>query len=76
MIKKIFSLILILSMIFLLGIAGCNKTEEASAEERVEEKVEEETITEEPSIEVSWKLSTQDKQWQDMGPLTVSNWKG
>jgi glucosylceramidase len=72
MLRKISSIILILSLIFLLGITGCNKAEEAAAEE----KIEEETITEEPSIEASWKLSTQDKQWQDMEPLTLLGGEG
>jgi len=72
MLKKISSIILIISLIFLLGVIGCNKAEEAAAEE----KVEEETVTEEQSIEVSWKLSTQDEQWQDMEPLTVSKGEG
>jgi glucosylceramidase len=73
MLKKIFSIILILSLLFLLSVTGCNKTEEAVVEEKIEE---EETVIEEPSIEVSWKLSTQDKQWQDMEPLTVSKEEG
>jgi len=72
MLKKIFFLILILSLIFLLGVTGCIKTEEAVAEEKVEEEI----ITEEPSVKVSWKLSTQDKQWQDMEPLTALKGEG
>ncbi len=68
MLRKIFSIILILSLIFLLGVTACNKAEDTVAEE----KVEEETITEEPSIKVPWKLSTQDEQWQNMEPLTIS----
>jgi len=72
-IKKLLPVLLIVFVLFF--VISCKKGEVniTSDETKV---AEEETNTKEQSIEVSWKLSTQDEQWQDMEPLTVSKGEG
>jgi glucosylceramidase len=72
----------LLAVIFILFIISC-KTEETNItgnETNITEKeagtTGEETSTEKQTAEVAWKVSTQSKQWQDMGALSLFKGKG
>lgn len=72
-IKKLLLVLLVVFVLFF--VISCKKGEVNITGD--ETKVaEEETNTREQSIEVSWKLSTQNEQWQDMEPLTVFKGEG